>query len=182
MGPIGLHWHSTWSLMEHPYLWKECITAWTWIHECDGCSPDMMDWLLNCPYTGAWWENELKVLGKWLALTPQLLLLLLTERGFCSACSSANARLDVAMFGEGFVLATSGDISCFRQSGRGCRGSEVGDSQWAGRWENENKENDEEWVKWWKWTNAWVDSRCWCVCVVMVSIRVKGLVSPVTMA
>lgn len=80
------------------------------------------------------------MLGKWLALTPQLLLLLLTERGFCSACSSANARLDVAMFGEGLVLATSGDSSCFRQSGRGCRGSEVGDSQWS----NENKDSDEE--------------------------------------
>lgn len=64
----------------------------------------------------------MKVLGKWLEL-PQLLLL--TETGFCSACSSANARLDAAMFGEGLVLVTSGDISCFRQSGRACRGSEV---------------------------------------------------------
>lgn len=61
------------------------------------------------------------MLGKWLAL-PQLLL---TETGFCSACSSRNARLDAAMFGEGLVLVTSGDISCFRHSGRGCRGSEV---------------------------------------------------------
>ena len=63
----------------------------------------------------------MKALGKWLEL-PQLLL---TETGFCSACSSTNARLDAAMFGEGLVLVTSGDISCFRQSGRGCRGSEV---------------------------------------------------------
>lgn len=61
------------------------------------------------------------MLGKWLEL-PQLLL---TETGFCSACSSTNARLDAVMFGEGLVLVTSGDISCFRQSGRDCRGSEV---------------------------------------------------------
>lgn len=61
------------------------------------------------------------MLGKWL----ELLQLLLTETGFCSACSSANARLDAAMFGEGLVLVTSGDISCFRQSGSACRGSEV---------------------------------------------------------
>lgn len=63
----------------------------------------------------------MKVFGKWLKL-PQLLL---TETGFCSACSSTNARLDAVMFGEGLVLVTSGDISCFRQSGRDCRGSEV---------------------------------------------------------
>lgn len=83
--------------------------------------PEMIDWLLNCPYTGAWWENELKALGKWL----EWLQLLPTETGFCSACSSMNARLDAAMFGEGLVLVTSGDISCFKQSGRDCRGSEV---------------------------------------------------------
>jgi len=53
------------------------------------------------------------------------LQLLLTETGFCSACRSTNARLDAAMFGEGLVLVTSGDISCFRQSGRVCRGSKV---------------------------------------------------------
>lgn len=67
------------------------------------------------------------MLGKWLELPQQLLLLLLlvTEMGFCSACSSTNARLGAAMFGEGLVLVTSGDISCFRQSGRACGGSEV---------------------------------------------------------
>lgn len=53
-------------------------------------------------------------------LLPQPLLL--TETGFCS---STNARLG-AMFGEGLVLVTSGDISCFRQRGRACRCSEVG--------------------------------------------------------
>ena len=63
----------------------------------------------------------MKALGKWL----ELLQLLLTETGFCSDCSSTNARLDAAIFGEGLVLVTSGDISCFRQSGRDCRGSEV---------------------------------------------------------
>jgi len=62
----------------------------------------------------------LKALGKWL----ELLQLLLTDTGFCSACRSTNARLDNAMFGEGLVLVTSGDISCFRHSGRGCRDSE----------------------------------------------------------
>lgn len=67
----------------------------------------------------------MKALGKWLALPQLLPPLLLTETGFCSACSSANGRLDAAMFGEGLVLVTSGDISCFRQSGRGCRGSEA---------------------------------------------------------
>lgn len=66
----------------------------------------------------------MKALGKWLELLP-LQLLLLTEMGFCSACSSTNARLEAAMFGEGLVLVTSGDISCFRQSGRVCTGSEV---------------------------------------------------------
>lgn len=66
----------------------------------------------------------MKALGKWLALLLQLLPLL-TEMGFCSACSSTKARFDAAMFGEGLVLVTSGDISCFRQSGRVCRGSEV---------------------------------------------------------
>ena len=67
----------------------------------------------------------MKVLGKWLELLL-LLQLLPTDTGFCSACSSTNARLDAAaMFGEGLVLVTSGDISCFRQSGRDCRGSEV---------------------------------------------------------
>ncbi|TNN81155.1 hypothetical protein EYF80_008489 [Liparis tanakae] len=50
--------------------------------------------------------------------------LLLTDTGFCSACRSTKARLDNAMFGEGLVLVTSGDISCFRQSGSGCRDSE----------------------------------------------------------
>lgn len=65
----------------------------------------------------------MKALGKWLEL-PQLVLTE-TETGFCSACSSTNARLDAAMFGDGLVLVTSGDISCFRQSGRDCRGSEV---------------------------------------------------------
>lgn len=60
-------------------------------------------------------------------LLPQLLLL--TETGFCS---STNARLG-AIFGEGLVLVTSGDISCFRQSGRGCRGSEVGGGAVAGQ-------------------------------------------------
>lgn len=60
-------------------------------------------------------------LGKWL----ELLQLLLTETGFCKACSSTKARFDDAMFGEGLVLVTSGEISCFRQSGRVCSGSEV---------------------------------------------------------
>lgn len=55
----------------------------------------------------------------------ELLQLLLTETGFCSACSSTNARLGVVMFGEELVLVAFGDISCFRQTGRGCRGSEV---------------------------------------------------------
>lgn len=55
---------------------------------------------------------------------PQLVLTE-TETGFWSACRSTNARLDAAMFGEGLVLVTSGDISCFRQSGRDCRGSEL---------------------------------------------------------
>ncbi len=63
----------------------------------------------------------MKALGKWL----EWLQLLPTETGFCSDCSSTNARLDAAMFGEGLVLVTSGDISCFKQSGRDCRGSEV---------------------------------------------------------
>ena len=60
-------------------------------------------------------------------MEPLLLLLqlLLTETGFCSVCSSTNARLDAAKFGEGLVLVTSGDISCFRQSGSVCRGSEA---------------------------------------------------------
>lgn len=40
------------------------------------------------------------------------------------------------MFGEGLVLVTSGDISCFRQSGSGCRDSEGGDSGRAGGWQN----------------------------------------------
>lgn len=60
----------------------------------------------------------MKALGKWLELL-QLLL------GFCSACSSTNARLEAAaMLGEGLVLVTSGDISCLRQSGMGWRWSE----------------------------------------------------------
>lgn len=70
----------------------------------------------------------MKALGKWLELLLLLLplqLLPLTEMGFCSACSSTKARLQAAMFGEGVVLVTSGDISCFRQSGRVCTGSEV---------------------------------------------------------
>lgn len=73
----------------------------------------------------------MKALGKWL----ELLQLLLTETGLCSACSSTNARLDAAMFGEGLVLVTSGDISCFRQRGRDCRGSEVAQPMGRGRYE-----------------------------------------------
>lgn len=111
------------------------MRVWTWMRWMPAL-PDMIGWLLNCPYTGAWWENELKVLGKWLEL-PQLLLL--TETGFCSACSSANARLDAAMFGEGLVLVTSGDISCFRQSGSACRGSEVVVASGQAGWGSENK-------------------------------------------
>lgn len=69
----------------------------------------------------------MKALGKWLELLLllPLQLLPLTEMGFCSVCSSTKARLQAAMFGEGVVLVTSGDISCFRQSGRVCTGSEV---------------------------------------------------------
>lgn len=37
---------------------------------------------------------------------------------------SKNAELAM-MLGEGLELAPSGDISCFRQMGRGCRASEV---------------------------------------------------------
>lgn len=37
---------------------------------------------------------------------------------------SKKAELGI-MLGEGLELAPSGDISCFRQMGRGCRASEV---------------------------------------------------------
>ena len=97
---------------------KRWLWVWTWMR---WMLPEMTDWLLNCPYTGAWWENELNALGKWL----ELQLLPLRETGFCSACSSRNARLEAAMFGDGLVLVTSGDISCFRQSAWDWRGSEV---------------------------------------------------------
>lgn len=70
----------------------------------------------------------MKVLGKWLELPQQL-----PPPGFCSACSSANGRLGGAMFGEGLVLVTSGDISCFRHSGRACGGSEAAGGQMEGR-------------------------------------------------
>lgn len=80
------------------------------------------------------------MLGKWLEVPQQLL----PPPGFCSACSSANGRFEVTMFGEGLVLVTSGDISCFRHSGRACGGSEVADG-WTGAgtagWdENENEQ------------------------------------------
>lgn len=122
--------------------------------------PEIMDWLLNCPYAGAWWENELKVLEKWLELLLLPLQLLLTETGFCSACRSTNARLGAAMFGEGLVLVTSGDISCFRHSGRVWRGSEV--VVRAGGWENGKQEvnmsggkkTKMEWM--WRWAvHSW---------------------------
>ena len=63
----------------------------------------------------------------------ELLQLLLIDTGACSDCSSRKAEL-ATTFGEGLVLVTSGDISCFRQSGRGCRGSEVARPvvQWMG--------------------------------------------------
>lgn len=38
--------------------------------------------------------------------------------------SSRKAELAM-MLGEGLELLTSGDISCFKQSGRGCRASEA---------------------------------------------------------
>lgn len=48
-----------------------------------------------------------------------------------------NGTLGVAMFGEELVLVASGDISCFRQSGRGCSGSKVdaADLQGGGKME-----------------------------------------------
>lgn len=167
--------------------------------------PEMIDWLLNCPYTGAWWENELKALGKWLEL---LLQLLLTGMGFCSACSSTNARLDAAaIFGEGLVLVTSGDISCFRQSGRDCRGSEVFTASvqggQAGGWEHENnwwmwvevkcnkktqkKQKNEDWVASGHLCNSLKDiyeSACWGI-QLCAWLRSKGIITlrvlPVTM-
>lgn len=89
----------------------------------------------------------MKALGKWLELLLllPLQLLPLTEMGFCSACSSTKARLQAAMFGEGVVLVTSGDISCFRQSGRVCTGSEVARAsvQRVGKKQNKAKTNGE---------------------------------------
>lgn len=67
--------------------------------------------------------------------------------GFCSACSSANGRLGGAMFGEGLVLVTSGDISCFRHSGRACGGSEAAGARTDGGtagWDGVEVETDDE--------------------------------------
>lgn len=58
------------------------------------------------------------------------LLAMGTDDGAEMEVSSRKAELAV-MLGEGLELFTSGDISCFRQSGRGCRASEA--EQWVDR-------------------------------------------------
>lgn len=51
-----------------------------------------------------------------------------TDEGAEMEVRSRKAELAM-MLGEGLEPFNSGDISCFRQSGRGCRGSEA--EQWV---------------------------------------------------
>lgn len=51
-----------------------------------------------------------------------------TDEGADMEVSSRKAELAM-MLGEGLEPFNSGDSSCFRQSGRGCRGSEA--EQWV---------------------------------------------------